>query len=128
MMSVDFHKERPAAMAASDIVSIHLRLPKGLHKRLQKDADRSGNSLNSEIVSQLESYGPALDEAIADLKRTRAKYEQLEAVYRQHSGELAQLAKQVTEISNPARIHDAVKTSIDSAMQEWFSAARRQAN
>jgi hypothetical protein len=37
----------------ADTTSLHLRLPKGLYKRLQRQAKRNHVSLNAEIVSQL---------------------------------------------------------------------------
>ena len=39
---------------ARDVVSLHLRMSKSLHRRLQKMAERHGLSLNSEIIEQLE--------------------------------------------------------------------------
>jgi len=37
----------------ADTTSLHLRLPKGLYKRLQRQAKRNHVSLNTEIVNQL---------------------------------------------------------------------------
>ncbi len=60
----------------TDAVRLLLRLPKGLHKRLQQEAKRNNVSLNTEIVNQLEGYEastvkrvteivqPLLDEAV----------------------------------------------------------------
>jgi hypothetical protein len=39
---------------AGDTTSLHLRLPKRLYKRLQRQAKRNNVSLNTEIVNQLE--------------------------------------------------------------------------
>lgn len=41
-------------MAKSDEVRLVLRLPKGLHGRLTKEAKRNGVSLNTQIINQLE--------------------------------------------------------------------------
>lgn len=38
---------------AADTTSLHLRLPKGLYKRLQRQARRNNVSLNTEIVNRL---------------------------------------------------------------------------
>ena len=39
---------------AADTTSLHLRLPKTLYKRLQRQAKRNNVSLNTEVVNQLE--------------------------------------------------------------------------
>lgn len=44
------------------------RLPDGLYERLREAADRSGRSLNSEIVARLEgSFAPPIAEQLAAL-------------------------------------------------------------
>jgi hypothetical protein len=49
--------------------SLHLRLPKGLYKRLQQQAKRNNVSLNTEIVNQLEGQEAAFVERVAEKMR-----------------------------------------------------------
>jgi len=57
----------------ADTTSLHLRLPKGLYKRLQRQAKRNHVSLNTEIVNQLSHpedprIGAHLQKAIGGLE------------------------------------------------------------
>jgi hypothetical protein len=66
---------------AAETTSLHLRLPKGLYKRLQRTAKHNNVSLNTEIVNQLEGHEaatatrmaealkPALDDSIKEAIR-----------------------------------------------------------
>jgi Arc-like DNA binding domain len=50
---------------AAETTSLHLRLPKGLYRKLQRQARQNRVSLNTEIIHQLEgSLGTALKDAI----------------------------------------------------------------
>jgi hypothetical protein len=77
----------------AETTSLHLRLPKGLYKRLQRQARRNNVSLNTEIVNQLEGYDaataarmaeamkPALDDAIETaLERVTRRYPSREEI------------------------------------------------
>jgi hypothetical protein len=54
-----------------DVVSIHLRLPKSLHRRLVKEAKTNRVALNTEIVNQLEGRRLAL---VEDFKETLREF------------------------------------------------------
>ena len=64
----------------ADTTSLHLRLPKSLYKRLQRQARRNNVSLNTEIVNQLsnpkQSLVPVLPppEAIPILRKEMANF------------------------------------------------------
>jgi hypothetical protein len=67
-------------------VPLMLRLPSDLHKRLAREADKAGRSLNQELVRRLEDSFRLRPEAIEDLtellggltERHRALLEQLD--------------------------------------------------
>jgi hypothetical protein len=54
-----------------DVVSIHLRLPKSLHRRLVKEAKTNRVALNTEIVNQLEGRRLA---QVEDFKATLREF------------------------------------------------------
>jgi hypothetical protein len=54
---------------AADTTSLHLRLPKALYKKLQREARRNNVSLNTEIVNQLEGHEAATAERLSELMR-----------------------------------------------------------
>lgn len=56
-----------------DVVSIHLRLPKALHRRLVREAKSHSVSLNTEIVHQLEHVSPALEGIQAQITQLSEK-------------------------------------------------------
>jgi HicB-like protein involved in pilus formation len=45
-----------SANKTTDAVKLNLRLPKSLHRKLQRDAKRNNVSLNTEIIHQLEGH------------------------------------------------------------------------
>jgi hypothetical protein len=54
---------------AADTTSLHLRLPKALYKKLQREARRNNVSLNTEIVNQLEGHEAATAERLGEIVR-----------------------------------------------------------
>src|SRR5262249_57631705 len=57
----------------SDIVKFNVRLPKGLHRRLQRDAAKNNVSLNTEIVNRLEGSRAALVRDLVEAARPELK-------------------------------------------------------
>jgi hypothetical protein len=44
----------PPKSAAADVVPINIRMPKRLHKRLEQEARKPGNSITAEVIARLE--------------------------------------------------------------------------
>src|SRR5262249_50100687 len=65
------HPDRGQKM--SDIVKFNVRLPKGLHRRLQRDAAKNNVSLNTEIVNRLEGSRAALVRDLVEAARPELK-------------------------------------------------------
>jgi hypothetical protein len=57
----------------SEIVKFNLRLPKSLHRRLQRDAAKNNVSLNTEMVNQLEGSKAALVRDLVEAARPELK-------------------------------------------------------
>src|SRR5262249_61473747 len=54
-------------------VKLNVRLPKGLHRRLQRDAAKNNVSLNTEIVNRLEGSRAALVRDLVEAARPELK-------------------------------------------------------
>jgi hypothetical protein len=100
-------------------------MPKTQHRRLQQDAFRSGNSLNTEIIDQLDDR----ENAVAHAKRLSADLDRLQAQIGQQATAIRQLAE--TQATMEAmrdeamgrlmnmladRIGEIVKTSVESTL------------
>ena len=55
------------ASKTADAIKLVLRLPKPLHKRLRRQANRNNVSLNTEIVNQLEGYEATTIKRMTDI-------------------------------------------------------------
>ena len=44
----------PPKSAAADVVPINIRLPRTLHRRLEQEAKKPGNSITAEVIARVE--------------------------------------------------------------------------
>jgi hypothetical protein len=55
------------------VVKLNLRLPGGLHRRLQKEAELNHVSLNTEIINQLEGHRSATAKLVKEIAEQAAE-------------------------------------------------------
>jgi HicB family len=91
----------------TDVVTINIRVPKGLHKRLQQLAEEKATSLNATVVGQIErslaveNWPPQEDLAMV-LMLVLRDYERHKALGEQYLDDIGRLLRQ-REATDPAR-------------------------
>jgi HicB family len=77
------------------IVKLNLRLPGGLHRRLQKEAKQNNVSLNTEIINQLTAIEQLVtdrERLVTDFERRSADFERLAETTNEKMDKLLELS------------------------------------
>jgi len=95
---------------ASNIQLVHIRMPKAFHRRLMRDADRNGQTLNAEILKRLE-------ESYQTASQTQEVSDKLDKVRTEISVSTAFLKKWITEHYAKA-VAEAYERAVDAQQKE----------
>jgi aminopeptidase N len=118
-------------MAKKTTQAVHVRMPKDLHRKIQREADRHGQTINAEILVRLEQSFD-IRERLDAINATIQESLERDAAFSQSTKQMAQAYQKLAEEAATSLRHEwakAFRGQLDKELEEqleWLAHAQTE--